>query len=106
MSPTCTVTSQSTAFSCSLTAGPADCLNVQHTVLPTVLYMALLQFAHTIKTVKFTVRTAKDAVRVVAERFKGWGCGCLPAGIVGSNVTGAMDVCLFECCHLEVSATS
>ena len=58
---TCTVTSQSTAFSCSLTAGPADCLNVQHTVLPTVFYMALLQFAHTIKTGKFTVRTAKVA---------------------------------------------
>ena len=31
--------------------------------------------------------------------------GRSPAEIVGSNATGGMDVCLFECCQVEVSAT-
>ena len=30
----------------------------------------------------------------VAARSKAWVCGRSPAGIVGSNPTGGMDVCL------------
>ena len=34
-------------------------------------------------------------------------CGCLPADIVGSNLTGSMDVYVVSvvCCQVEVSAT-
>jgi hypothetical protein len=33
----------------------------------------------------------------VVVRSKHWVCGCLLAGIVGSNPTGSMEVCR-ECC--------
>ena len=44
----------------------------------------------------------------VAARSKAYVCGRPPAGIVGSNPTGGMDVCLLWvcCCPVEVSATS
>ena len=35
----------------------------------------------------------------MAARSKAWVCGRSPAGIVGSNPTGDMDVCC-ECCVL------
>jgi hypothetical protein len=41
----------------------------------------------------------------VAARSKAYVCGRSPSGIVGSNHTGDMDVCLL-CCQLEGSATS
>jgi hypothetical protein len=43
----------------------------------------------------------------VAARSKAWVCGRSPAGIVGSNATGGMDVCLLIVvfCQVEVSAT-
>ena len=37
----------------------------------------------------------------VAVRSKAWFCGRYPVEIVGSNPTGNMDVCLFECCVLS-----
>jgi hypothetical protein len=42
-----------------------------------------------------------------AARSKAWVCGRSLAGIVGSNPTGGMDVCLVSvvCCQVEVSAT-
>jgi hypothetical protein len=44
----------------------------------------------------------------VAVRFKAWVFGRSLTGIVGSNPTGGMDVCLVGvvCCQVEVSATS
>ena len=51
-------------------------------------------------------RKAEVVVPVlVAARSKAWVCGRSPAGIVGSNPTGGMDVCCCECCQVEVSAT-
>jgi hypothetical protein len=43
----------------------------------------------------------------VAARSKAWVCGEALAGIVVSNPTGGMDVCLVQClcCQVEVSAT-
>jgi hypothetical protein len=43
----------------------------------------------------------------VAARSKVWVWGRALAGIVGSNSTGGMDVCLVQClcCQVEVSAT-
>ena len=38
---------------------------------------------------------------LVAARSMALVCGRLPAEIVGSNPTGGMDVCLFECCVLS-----
>jgi hypothetical protein len=40
-------------------------------------------------------------------RSKAWVCGRALAGIVGSNPTGGMGVCLVQCfcCQVEVSAT-
>ena len=40
----------------------------------------------------------------LAARSKAWVCGCLLAGIVGSNFAGGMNVCC-ECCQVEVCAT-
>jgi hypothetical protein len=38
----------------------------------------------------------------VAARSKVWVCGRSPAGIVGSNAAGGLDVCLLcECCVLS-----
>jgi hypothetical protein len=43
----------------------------------------------------------------VAARSKAYVCGRALAGIVGSNPTAGMDVCLVQClcCQVEVSAT-
>jgi hypothetical protein len=43
----------------------------------------------------------------VAARSKAQVCGRALAGIVGSNTTEGMDVCLVQClcCQVEVSAT-
>jgi hypothetical protein len=42
----------------------------------------------------------------VAARRKAWVCGRALAGIVGSNPTGVMEVCLlYSVCQVEVSAT-
>jgi hypothetical protein len=43
----------------------------------------------------------------VDARSKAWVCGCLLAGIAGSNPTGGMDICLVQClcCQVEVSVT-
>jgi hypothetical protein len=43
----------------------------------------------------------------VTARSKAWVCGRVLAGIVGSNPTGGIDVCLVQClcCQVEVSAT-
>jgi hypothetical protein len=43
----------------------------------------------------------------VAARFKAWVYGRSLTGIVGSNLTGGMDVCLVSvvCCQVEVSST-
>jgi hypothetical protein len=43
----------------------------------------------------------------VAARSKAWVCGRALAGIVDSNPTGDMDICLCEClcCQVEVSGT-
>jgi len=41
----------------------------------------------------------------VAARTEAWVCGRSLAGIVGSNLAGEMDVCLFRVlCQVEVSA--
>jgi hypothetical protein len=40
----------------------------------------------------------------VVERSKAV-CGRSFAGIAGSNPAGVMDVCFFECCQVQVSAT-
>ena len=40
----------------------------------------------------------------VAARSKAWVCGCLLAGIVGSNHTGGTDVSVV--CQAEVCASS
>ena len=42
----------------------------------------------------------------MAARSKAWVCGRTPAEIVGSNLTGGMDVVSFVCCQVEVSVTS
>jgi hypothetical protein len=43
----------------------------------------------------------------VTVRSQAWVCGRALAGIVGSNPTGGMDVCLVQClcCQVEVPAT-
>jgi hypothetical protein len=42
----------------------------------------------------------------VAAWSKAYVCGRALAGIVGSNLTGDMDVCLlFLCCQVQVSVT-
>jgi hypothetical protein len=43
----------------------------------------------------------------VAARSKAWVCGRALAGVVVSNPTGGMDVCLVQClcCQVEFSAT-
>ena len=43
----------------------------------------------------------------MAARSKAWVCDRLPAGIVGSNPVGSMDICLLSvvCSQVEVSAS-
>ena len=44
----------------------------------------------------------------VDEQSKAWVCGCLLAGIVGSNPDGSLNACLLlsvMCCQVEVSAS-
>jgi hypothetical protein len=44
----------------------------------------------------------------VAARSKAWVCGGALTGIVGSNHSGGIDVCLLYsvvCCQVEVSAS-
>jgi hypothetical protein len=44
----------------------------------------------------------------VAARSNAYACGRALAGIVGSNSTGGMDVCLlsvFVCCQVNASAS-
>jgi hypothetical protein len=59
--------------------------------------------AVTVRTIKgpYSARTI-----LVAAHFRASVCGRALAGIVGSNPTGSMDVCLVQClcCQVEVPA--
>ena len=47
-------------------------------------------------------------IRIYSNLYEMWVCGLLLAGIVGSNPTGDMDVCLnvsIVCCQVKVCAS-